>query len=86
MKLDAISFGVASGIIWGALIFISTFIALYTGYTKDFLVVMTNVYPGYTITPLGSLVGLIYGFIDLFIGGFLLAWIYNKIAKTEMPK
>jgi hypothetical protein len=38
------------------------------------------VYRGYSITPLGSVVGLIWGFVDGLIGGAIFAWLYNIIA------
>jgi len=44
-----------------------------------------RLYRGYTISPAGSLLGLLYGFIDAFIGGAILAWIYNRIAGRSAP-
>ena len=39
-----------------------------------------QVYRGYNISPLGSVVGLVYGFFDALIGGAITAWLYNRIA------
>jgi len=76
--LNAKKFGLAGGILWGACMFIVTLVSLFTGYGRVFLMVMSSIYPGYDISLLGSIVGLIYGFLDAFIGLFLLAWLYNK--------
>jgi hypothetical protein len=38
------------------------------------------VYRGYTISPIGSMIGLVYGFFDALIGGAIFAWLYNKMA------
>jgi hypothetical protein len=77
--LNAKRLGVSGGIIWGLCMFICTILALLTGYSVDFLNVMRSVYPGYSISWGGAIVGLIYGFADGFAGFFLLAWIYNKL-------
>ncbi len=82
MKLKPVALGVALGTVWGVSLFITTLISYYTGYGKLFLEVLAqSIYPGYTITPLGSLLGLIYGFFDGFISATIIGWIYNKIAK-----
>jgi hypothetical protein len=77
--LDAPRFGIAGGIVWGISMFILTLLAVITGYSQDFLTVLSSLYPGYTISWLGSILGLVYGFIDAFFFLFFLAWIYNKL-------
>lgn len=83
MKLDTISFGIAAGIFWGVTMFICTLLAFYTGYSTDFLRIIQSLYLGYRISLGGSFIGLIYGFIDAFIAGFILAWLYNKISRLN---
>ena len=77
--INASALGVAGGIIWGLAMFISTILAMYTGYATSFLSMMESVYPGYSISWAGCFIGAIYGFIDLFIGLSLIAWLYNKL-------
>ena len=79
--LNAKSFGLAGGILWGALILIITLIATNTNYGAEFLNLLASIYPGYKITYLGSIIGLIYGFIDGFVGCYIFAWLYNKFEK-----
>ncbi len=74
--------GLAGGIIWGICMLLTTIVSMYTGYAKQFLTMMGSIYPGYTISGWGCLIGLIYGFFDVFIGLFLLAWLYNKLTKA----
>jgi hypothetical protein len=52
---------------------------MYTGYSTEFLNLIASIYPGYSISWSGSIVGLAYGFADGFVGLFLLAWLYNKL-------
>ena len=35
-------------------------------------------YLGYSLTPIGSIIGFIWGLVDGAIGGAIFAWIYNK--------
>jgi len=79
MLLNARKLGLAGGILWGLSMLVITLLCLWTGYGALFLDVMENVYPGYSISWGGSIVGLVYGFIDGFVGFFLLAWLYNKL-------
>jgi len=77
--LSARKAGLAGGLIWGICMLITTIVSVYTGYAESFLTVIGSIYPGYTISWLGSFVGLLYGFLDAFIGIYLFAWIYNKL-------
>ncbi|MBI5187615.1 MAG: bacteriophage holin [Nitrospirae bacterium] len=83
MKLRPVALGVALGAVWGGSLFITTWMSYYTGYGKLFLEVLAqSIYPGYAISPIGSFLGLIYGFIDGLISATLIGWIYNKIVKV----
>lgn len=68
------------GIIWGSTLFLVTLGAVFFNYGVDFLKVWVSVYPGYSISLAGSLVGLVYGFFDLFIGIYIIDWVYKKIS------
>lgn len=78
--LNPMKLGLAGGILWGLCMFICTILSMYFGYSTSFLNMMIDVYPGYAISWGGSILGLVYGFVDGFIGLFLLAWIYNKLS------
>ena len=41
-----------------------------------------RIYIGYSYTPLGSVIGAAYGFVDWGIAGAIFAWLYNWI-KTQ---
>lgn len=81
MKLNALKFGVAGGILWGLSILVIALVNLYVfpGYAGLFLSVLASGYPGFEPTLWGSFIGLIYGFFDAFIGLTLFAWIYNRL-------
>lgn len=77
--LNPIKLGISGGILWGLSLFIFTILAIYTGYPAKFLDLMADIYPGYSISWPGSIIGLVYGFADAFVGLFLLGWLYNKL-------
>lgn len=83
MKLNAISLGLAGGVIWALSLFIMTWISLFTGYATMFLAIMMDIYPGFDISVAGSFIGLCYGFFDGFIGLFLLGWLYNRFISVK---
>lgn len=79
--LNAKNFGLAGGILWGAAMLLLTWLALLTGYAMGLLEAISSLYPGYSITWLGGIIGAVYGFVDAGIGFFVFAWIYNKLEK-----
>ena len=78
-EVDSRRLGLAGGILFGLSMFISTILSLYTGYGSQFLEFIGMIYPGYTISWEGSLIGLVYGFIGAATGLSLLGWLYNKL-------
>ena len=81
MKFKPLALGLSLGIVWGSTLFITTWLSYFAGYGRLFLDVLAgSVYPGYTISPAGSFIGLLYGFVDLLIMGTIAGWLYNKIA------
>jgi len=80
MKLSAKALGLALGIICGLSVFIMTVLSIYTGYLQHWSELLLGVYPYYELTLQGAIAGLVWGFLDGFIGGVVLAWIYNAFA------
>ena len=80
MKLNVKAFASSVGLLWGLGLFVVTWwIILLDGASSE-ITFLGRVYRGYTITPLGSFVGLIGGLVDGAIGGAIFAWLYNRIA------
>lgn len=86
MKLNIKAFALTCGLIWGLGLFIFTWwIIAFEGATGD-VTFIGRVYRGYSITPLGSLVGLLWALVDGTIGGAIFAWLYNFIAARTSDK
>ncbi len=80
MKLNVKAFAIAVGLVWGLGIFLGTWwIILLDGASSE-MTSLGQVYRGYSITPLGSVVGMIWGLVDGLIAGAIFAWLYNVIA------
>jgi hypothetical protein len=67
----------AGGILWGLLVFVFTLLETARGEGHT-LLRLNTIYPGYSVTYLGSVVGLIYGFVTGAIVAAVFCWLYNK--------
>ena len=77
MKLNVKAFALAGGLLWGFILFsITWWIMLFDGATGE-VTLLGQVYRGYCISPLGSLIGLVWGLFDGLVGGLIFAWLYN---------
>ncbi len=86
MKLNIKAFALACGLIWGLGLFLLTWwIIAIEGVTEE-VPFIGRIYRGYNITPLGSVIGLIWAFIDGAIGGAIFAWLYNLISSHTSAK
>ena len=80
MKLNIKAFALALGLIWGVGIFLLTWwIIAFEGSTGE-PTLIGRLYRGYSISPLGSIIGLLYGVVDGVVGGAVFAWLYNTFA------
>jgi len=77
--LNVKRFALAGGILCGLALFLFTWVSISSGYAGDVLKLLESVYPGYHVTPVGSVVGLFYGFVKGFVGFGVFSWIYNKL-------
>jgi hypothetical protein len=83
VKLNIKAFGFACGLVWGLGLFALTWwIILFDGPSTTPNLI-SQLYRGYTITPAGSLIGLVWALADGFAGGIVLAWVYNKFVDMQ---
>ena len=78
-KLNLKAFGLASGILWGGGLLFMGLTALVCSWAQPFVDVLSVMYVGYAAGIVGALIGAVWGFADAFIGGFIFAWLYNKL-------
>ena len=83
MRLNVKSFALTCGIVWGLGLFAGTWwIIVFDGVTEE-ITFLGRFYRGYNISPLGSIVGLIWAFLDGLISGAIFAWLYNLISTRS---
>ena len=86
MKLNVKAFALTCGLIWGlGLFFLTWWFIAFDGVTRE-PTLIGKLYRGYTVSPTGSVIGLVYAFFDALIGGAIFAWLYNKIAGCAEDK
>lgn len=86
MKLNVKAFAFTCGLVWGLGLFALTWwIIAFDGATGE-RTLIGQLYRGYSISPAGSIVGLIWAFFDGWIGGAVFAWLYNVIAGRDSTK
>jgi hypothetical protein len=76
------AFAVTAGILWGFLFFACTLLEAARGLGRT-LSRLSAVYPGYSVSYLGSVAGLVYGFVSGALIGVAFAWLYNRFAGTS---
>jgi protoporphyrinogen oxidase len=78
-RLDPVAFGLSTGLLAGAVTFLTTLIMALKGGSdvEQYLLLLENFLPGYAITIPGSLIGLAYLFITGFIIGSGFAYLRN---------
>lgn len=73
MRFNIKAFALTCGILWGIGVFIFTWwVIFFEGATGEPTLISLG-YRGYTISPAGSFIGLIWGFFDGLTGGAIFA-------------
>ena len=80
-KLNTKALALSLGIISAVSVFLIGIFNLSFGLWPTTIKLIMEVYPGFDISIVGILIGAFWGFIDGFIGGILIAWLYNKFSK-----
>ena len=75
------SVALTTGIFGAAAMFFLAWWLIIIGNAEGPTTLFERVYIGYSFTPMGSVIGAIWGFIDWGIAGAIFAWLYNLINK-----
>lgn len=81
-KLNEKALAISLGVLWSLAILSLSIIAMMSeNYLHNVVEFFSSVYLGYTLSFSGILIGMLWAFIDAAVGGLVLAWLYNKLAK-----
>ena len=75
------SLGLTTGIFGACAMFFLAWWLILTGNAEGPVTLFERIYIGYSFTPMGSVIGAVWGFVDFGIAGALFAWLYNCINK-----
>jgi hypothetical protein len=80
-KLDQVALGLSLGVAAAAVLWLATLILVLKGgdVVGPNLGLLSQYFPGYSVTASGSVLGLLYGFIVAFTGGWLFAFLRNTV-------
>jgi hypothetical protein len=81
MKFNVKAFAITASLVFGIGLFLLTWWVIIFEGASGTKTILGIVYRGYSISPVGSLVGLAWGLVDGLIGGAIFAWLYNLIAS-----
>lgn len=78
--------GMACGLVAGISLFLLTNYLVLFHHGGETLIKLNHIYWGYSITFVGSLIGLVYAFVDGYIAGWLISLFYNIfIGQKAVP-
>jgi len=84
MRLNVGAFALTCGLVWGFALFLLTWwIIGFDGATGE-PTLIGRLYRGYSISPTGSFIGLIWAFVDGLVFGAIFSWLYNVIAARTL--
>lgn len=78
-KLNATAAGLAFGIMWAVSLFFFVIFSILWGYGSEWVTLIGSVYLGVDTTWAGAFIALPWAFVDAFIGGYIVVWLYNKL-------
>lgn len=83
MRFNIKAFALTCAIFWSLSLFVMVWTLIAFGHTGD-MRLLGEFYRGFSVTPVGSIIGAVWAFFDALIGGAIFAWLYNKLAAKLM--
>ena len=77
------SVALTTGILGSSAMFFLAWWLIIIGNAEGPTTLFERMYIGYSFTPLGSIIGAVWGFVDWGIAGAIFAWLYNWINKKS---
>jgi len=72
-------FALTTGIFGAVSMFLLSWWLILIGNAEGPVTLLERIYIGYSFTPIGSVIGALWGFVDFGIAGAVFAWLYNKV-------
>ena len=85
MRLNVKAFALTCGLLWGFGLFLLTWWVIALDGASGEVPFLGRIYRGYAVSPVGSIVGGIWAFVDGWAGGAVFAWVYNWLTGRITP-
>lgn len=82
MRLDVRAFAFTSALVWGVGLFAFTWWVIAFDGASGEPTLIGHLYRGYSLSPAGSVIGLLWALPDGLVFGAIFAWLYNAIAHA----
>lgn len=79
-KLSVKGLTISIGVLWSFCTLLLGLMAMF-GYGTVLVKDLSSIYIGYDATPIGILLGLVYGFLDGAAAGFIISYVYNLVVE-----
>ncbi len=82
-RLNERAWGITLGSLLGGGLFLATIVLVIKGGQNvgAHLSLLSNYFPGYRVTVLGSFIGFVYGFVIGYGAGRIIGTVYNRLVK-----
>ena len=77
------SLALTAGIFGACTMFFLAWWLIFIGNAEGPPTLFERIYIGYSFTPMGSVIGAVWGFVDWGIAGAIFAWLYNWMNKKN---
>ena len=86
-RLNARAWGIATGLLFGAGLFLATMFLLLKGGENvgQHLGLLSVYFPGYDVTIPGAFIGFVYGFVVGYALGRVIGAVYNRLVAPPGP-
>ena len=81
--LGVISFGLATGITAAIFVFLLAIAAGLFEWGVPVVAVLSHLFIGYMPSIVGAVAGAVWAFVDGFVAGILIAWLYNAFLRSR---
>jgi hypothetical protein len=78
-SLDVGKLGIAFGVAWSLFTFLAGLTAAGLSWGVEFIQLLGTIYYGYGPTLMGSVIGAVWGFVNGFLWGAVIAGVYNYL-------
>ncbi len=81
--LGKLALGLSIGTIWSISVLLVGLMATYTAWETPLIALIGSMYVGFDATLVGSFIGAGWALLDGFVGGFLVALVYNLALRLS---